>query len=172
LIVVTPSIPFLLKGPCFAAGFPPDIEIKRFRDQIANRKALAFFDYWISKCPENDIPSKQRIDPVEIPKLLSALFIEEWDAELRQSRIRLAGEFHREPNGSSIQNLALDDLSSGLTNEIWKRCDQHNFFELCPTICGYALEQFDRPYRQHADLALPVRDGSNSILVYGYSWHL
>jgi hypothetical protein len=172
MIVGTPSIPFLLKGPCCAAGVPSGSEIERFRGQIANREALTFFDYWISKCSGNDMPRKERIDPVEIPELLSAMFIEEWDAELQQSRIRLAGEFHREPDGSSIQNLAVDDLSSGLTNEIWKRCDHYNFFELRPTICGYSLEHFDRPHRQHADLAVPVRDGSNSVLVYGYSWRL
>ena len=77
MIVGTPSIPFLLKGPCFAAGVPSGTEIERFRGQIANREALIFFNYWISKCSGNDMPRKERIDPVEIPELLSAMFIEE-----------------------------------------------------------------------------------------------
>ena len=55
-------------------------EIERFRGQIANREALTFFNYWISKCSGNDMPRKERIDPIEIPELLSAMFIEEWDA--------------------------------------------------------------------------------------------
>ena len=89
-----------------------------------------------------------------------------------QSRIRLAGEFHREPDGTNIQERLVDELADGATAEIWKACDRHNFFELRPTLCGYDLEQFDRPFVRHADLALPVRGPDSAILTYGYSWLL
>lgn len=169
---VPPDVPFLVKGPSFAAGMPEEPEVARFRTAIDDAGALAFFDYWIEKCGADDIPGKAQIDPIEIPKLLSAMFIEEWDPSAGQSRIRLAGEFHREPDGSNIQDRTIDELANGETAEVWKACDRCNFFELRPTICAYDLDHFDKPFVRHADLALPVRDTDSAILVYGYSWLL
>ncbi len=91
----------------------------------------------------------------------------------RQPRgIRLAGEFHREPDGSNIQGRTIDELTNGATADVWKACDRYNFFELRPTICGYDLDHLDKPFVRHADLALPVRDTDSAILIYGYSWLL
>jgi hypothetical protein len=112
---VPPDVPFLVKGPSFAAGMPEEPEVARFRTAIDDAGALAFFDYWIEKCGADDIPGKAQIDPIEIPKLLSAMFIEEWDPSAGQSRIRLAGEFHREPDGSNIQDRTIDELANGET---------------------------------------------------------
>jgi hypothetical protein len=167
-----PDVPFLVKGPSFAQGMPDAAEIAQLRAAIGDAGGVAFFDYWAGKCGADDIPVKSQIDPIEIPKLLAAMFIEEWDPIAGQSRIRLAGEFHREPDGSSIQDRTIDELTHGATAEIWKACDQCNFFELRPTICGYDLDHFDQPFVRHADLALPVRDTDSSILTYGYSWLL
>lgn len=167
-----PAVPFLVKGPSYAEGIPATADIARFRDAIGDAGAVAFFDYWTSKCSTGDIPEKARIDPIEIPRLLPAIFIEEWDPQARQSRIRLAGEFHREPDGSNIQDRTIDEMANGATARVWKACDQCNFFELRPTICGYDLEHFDKPFVRHADLTLPVRDSDAAILTYGYSWLL
>ncbi len=169
---MSPDVPFLVKGPSFAKGLPDEAETAQFRAAIGEPGALAFFDYWVAKCGAADIPEKIQIDPIEIPKLLTAMFIEEWDALAGQSRIRLAGEFHREPDGTNIQNRTIDELTNGATAEVWKACDQCNFFELRPTICGYDLNHFDKPFVRHADLSLPVRDSDAAILTYGYSWLL
>jgi len=166
------DVPFLVKGPSFAEGMPDQAETAQFRAAIGDAGALAFFDYWIAKCSADEIPAKIQIDPIEIPKLLSAMFIEEWDPLAGQSRIRLAGEFHREPDGSNIQDRTIDELTNGTTADVWKACDRCNFFELRPTICGYDLKHFDKPFVHHADLALPVRDTDSAILTYGYSWLL
>lgn len=171
-MAVPPDIPFLLKGPSYAEGPPADGEIAQFRAAIDDVAALAFFEYWLSKCGDGDIPEKSQIDPVEIPSLLPGVFIEEWDAPSGQSRIRLAGEFHRDPDGTNIQNRTIDQQTNGATAAIWKACDQCNFFELRPTICGYDLKQFPAPDARHADLALPVRDSGGAILIFGYSWLL
>ena len=69
-------------------------------------------------CGGQGIPQKSSIDPIEIPRLLSAIFIEEWDAAAGQSRLRLAGEFHREPDGTNIQDRTVDELADGATAEI------------------------------------------------------
>jgi hypothetical protein len=169
---MSPDVPFLVKGPSFAEGMPDETEVARFRAAIGHAGALAFFDYWASKFGADDIPIKTQIDPIEIPKLLSAMFIEEWDSLAGQSRIRLAGEFHREPDGSNIQDRTIDELTDGATADVWKACDRCNFFELRPTICGYDLDHFDKPFVRHADIALPVRDTDSAILIYGYSWLL
>ena len=171
-MAVPPDIPFLVKGPSYAEGPPADADIARFRAVIGDGEALAFFDYWLSKCRNGDIPDKSLIDPVEIPKLLPGIFIEEWDPPTGQSRIRLAGEFHRDPDGTNIQNRIIDQQTNGETAAIWKACDRCNFFELRPTICGYDLNQFAPPDVRHADLALPVRDSGGAVLIFGYSWLL
>jgi len=165
-----PDVPFLVKGPSYAEGAPADGEIARFRAAIGDTAALAFFDYWLSKCGDREIPQKSQIDPVEIPRLLPGIFIEEWDPAAGQSRIRLAGEFHRDPDGTNIQNRTIDQQTNGATAAIWKACDRCNFFELRPTICGYDLDHFTPPDARHVDLALPVRDSDGAILIYGYSW--
>ena len=168
---MSPAVSFLVRGPSYAEGIPAAAEISRFRGAIGDAGGLALFDYWASKCSADGIPDQASIDPIEIPRLLSAIFIEEWDELAGQSRIRLAGECHREPDGTNIQDRTVDELAKGATAEIWKACDRCNFFALRPTICGYDLEHFDKPFVRHADLALPVRD-CESILTYGYSWLL
>jgi hypothetical protein len=97
--VSAPKVPFLIKGPSFSTGTAGEAEIDEFRAALSNADAVAFFDYWLARCSQADIPGKANIDPIELPRLLHAIYIEEWDKEYRQSRIRLAGEFHREEIG-------------------------------------------------------------------------
>ena len=108
--------------------------------------------------------------PIELPRLLSAIYIEEWDKESRQSRLRLAGEFHREVAGFNVQGLSVDEHAAGKTAEIWKRCDRYNFFELRPTFCGYDLGHVKKAFRFLADLTLPVRAGPDEVLAFGFIW--
>lgn len=166
------TIPFLIKGPSFSDGKPGAPEIDEFRTGLSNRDAVALFDYWLARCGRTAIPDKADIDATELPRLLHAVYIEEWDEELRQSRIRLAGELHREVAGFGVRGLSVDEHATGETNEIWKRCDQLNFFELRPTFCGYHLGHVRRPFRYLADLTLPVRDGADGVLAFGFIWPL
>jgi hypothetical protein len=165
-------VPFLIEGPSFAADLPEAAAIEDFRSEIFNADAVFLFDYWLSKCTGTGIPRKALIDPAEVPNLLPAIYIEEWDDERRQSRIRLAGEFHRELAGFSVQGLAVDDHATGRANEIWKQCDRCNFFELRPTLCGYTLEHVDKAHKCMADLTLPMRDESENVLTIGLTWCL
>ena len=102
------TIPFLIKGPSFSAGMAGELENGEFRAALPNADASAFFDYWLARCSKAGIPEKADIDPIELPRLLHAIYIEEWDQESRQSRIRLAGEFHREVAGFNVQGLSVD----------------------------------------------------------------
>jgi len=166
------TIPFLIKGPSFSAGMPGASEIDAFRSQLSDADATAFLDYWLVKCSETDIPRKADIDPIELPRLLPAIYIEEWDEKERQSRIRLAGEFHRQVAGFNVRGLSVDEHATGETSLIWKQCDQFNFFELRPTFCGYDLGHVRRPFRYLADLTLPVRNGPDGVLAFGFIWPL
>jgi hypothetical protein len=170
--VSAPTIPFLIKGPSFSAGMPEQAEIDAFRDALFNADAIAFLDYWLTRCAASGLPEKSAIDPIELPRLLSAIYIEEWNEEQRQSRIRLAGEFHREVAGFNVRGLSVDEHASGETSLIWKQCDRFNFFELRPTFCGYDLGHVRRPYRYLADLTLPVRDNGDGVLAFGFVWPL
>ncbi len=164
------TIPFLIKGPSFAGGRPCARQLDGFRDALADPDALAFFDYWLSRCGEAGLPAKAEIDPCELPGLLHAIYIEEWDGQRQQSRIRLAGEFYREVNGFNVQGLAVDDYAEGATQDLWKECDKLNFFELCPTLCAYDLGRDKRPVRFLNDLTLPVRAAADSVVAFGYTW--
>jgi PAS domain len=166
------TIPFLVKGPSFSSGIPGESEIDGFRSRLCNADAMAFLDYWRARCSETGIPEKADIDPIELPRLLSAIYIEEWDEQRRQSRIRLAGEFHREVAGFNVQGLSVDEHADGETSLIWKQCDQFNFFQLRPTFCGYDLGHVKRQFRYLADVTLPVRDGSDGVLAFGFVWPL
>ncbi len=166
------TIPFLIKGPSFSAGMAGELENGAFRAALSDSDASAFFDYWLARCSKAGIPEKADIDPIELPRLLHAIYIEEWDQESRQSRIRLAGEFHREVAGFNVQGLSVDEHASGETSEIWKQCDQLNFFELRPTFCGYDLGHVKKPFRYLADLTLPVRAGPDEVLAFGFVWPL
>lgn len=164
------SIPFLISGPSFADGLPAEEETAAFRDALFHDDALMFFDYWLARCSKTDLPGKADIDPIELPRLLSAIYIEEWDKESRQSRIRLAGEFHRDVAGFNVQGLSVDEHAAGQTAEIWKQCDLLNFFELRPTFCGYDLGHVKKTFRYLADLTLPVRAGPDEVLAFGFVW--
>ncbi len=166
------TIPFLIKGPSFSAGMVGELENGEFRAALSNADAAAFFDYWLARCSKTGIPEKADIDPIELPRLLHAIYIEEWDQECQQSRIRLAGEFHREVAGFNVQGLSVDEHASGETSEIWKQCDQLNFFQLRPTFCGYDLGHVKKPFRYLTDLTLPVRAGPDEVLAFGFIWPL
>lgn len=166
------AIPFLVKGPSFSAGLPEASEIDEFRTVLPEADALAFFDYWLARCNAAGLPAKAEIDPVALPRLLHAIYIEEWDEDQQQSRIRLAGEFHRQVAGFNVQGLSVDEHASGETSAIWKQCDQLNFFERRPTFCGYDLGHVRRSFRYLADLTLPVRDGADGVLTFGFVWSL
>jgi hypothetical protein len=89
-------VPFLIEGPSFAAGRPEAAAIDAFRSEIFEADALFLFDYWLAKCTGTGVPRKILIDPAELPNLLPALYIEEWDDERRQSRKR-SGPGRRRP---------------------------------------------------------------------------
>ena len=142
-------------------------EVEAFQQQIFDADALSLFDYWISKCTEEAIPTKNEIDPVEFPKLLTRIYIEVWDAERQQSRIRLAGEFHHQIYGGNVHGLVVDDHVTSETNKLWKQCDQFNFIMLCPTYCGYSLEHVNKEFMNLTDLTLPVRDKDEAVCTIG-----
>ena len=161
------TVPFLIRGPSFLAGFPDIAEVESFRQEVFDADALSLFDLWISRCSAEDIPTKDHIDPIELPALLPRIYIEEWDSNRKQSRIRLAGEFHRQISGLNVRGLAVDDHVTGATNELWKQCDQYNFIELCPTFCGYSLEHVNKGFLSITDLTLPVRDKREGVQTVG-----
>jgi len=160
-------VPFLIKGPSFLEGFPDMAEVESFRQEIFDADALSLFEYWISKCSEEAIPTKNEIDPVDLPKLLNRIYIEEWDAEWQQSRLKLAGDFHHQIYGGNVHGLVVDDHVTSETNKLWKQCDQYNFIQLCPTYCGYHLEHVDKGHIKLADLTLPMRDKDEAVCAIG-----
>jgi hypothetical protein len=173
---VPPDVPFLVKGPSFAAGMPEEPEVARFRTAIVLR--LLDREVRRRRYPRQgpDRPDRNSQASVgHVHRGVGSARRAEPDPPSRRVPPRAGREQHPGPDDrrtSNIQDRTIDELANGETAELWKACDRCNFFELRPTICAYDLDHFDKPFVRHADLALPVRDTDSAILIYGYSWLL
>ncbi len=68
------TIPFLIEGPSVSAGMAGELENGEVRASRSNADAAAFFDDWLARCSETGIPEKADIDPIELPRLLHAIY--------------------------------------------------------------------------------------------------
>lgn len=72
----------------------------------------ALFDYWRSKFPEKGLPGRQHLDPVEIPSLLSMLYLVDvvWFGESLRFRYRLLGTDITGRAGRDMTGRWLDEV--------------------------------------------------------------
>ena len=159
----------LVPGPTvseLAQGAKPDA----FRTLFQGTAATALFDYWLEFVRDGGIPHKRRFDPLRVPKLLSRMYIEEWEPNRRQSRFRLMGEELRLYFDEGAVGLCTSDHVSGSVADLWDESDQLVYFERRPVLLAYDFSFRDRPHITVADLSLPfVGDGEDAFAI-GYIW--
>ena len=161
----------LIPGPT-ADAILAGADTSGFRDLIENEEARRLFDYWCALLREHGLVMKQAFDPLEVPRLLPKIYIEEWDPEIRQSRMRLIGESLKARWNEDIIGLATDDHVKGDVNDLWKRSDHVVHFEQRVALLAYSMEYLDRPHITLIDLSLPMQDHAGNRYAIGYIWEL
>ncbi len=79
--------------PTHTGGSLPDaIEFLDQAPAIESDKLVTLFDYWLGKIDGLTPPRKSDIDPLDIPKLLAHIWIQEHVPDTTEFRCRLAGE--------------------------------------------------------------------------------
>lgn len=147
-----------------------DPDLSAFRARLSDPGALLLFDYWGRLLREHGVAFKPRFDPTEIPAALSNIYMEEYDVERQQSRMRLMGETLKSQWAESVVGLCTDDYVSGSANELWRRSDTIVYFDRRAAILTYSLEYIDRPHCILVDLALPMDDEVGRKFCIGYAW--
>src|SRR3546814_725222 len=142
------------------------------RARLTDEGALALFDYWCRLLREHGLRLKAAFDPTAVPRALSNIYLEEYDAERRQSRMRLMGETLKAQWRNSVVGLCTDDYVSGSVAALWKQVDAIVYFDRRTAILTYNLEYIDRAHVTLIDLALPLDDGSVKKFAIGWAWRV
>lgn len=159
-LFVGPHIDEVLEGADLAA----------FRARLTNAGALALFDYWCRLLRAHGLRMKPAFDPVEVPRALPNIYLEEYDLERKQGRMRLMGETLKAQWRDSVVGLCTDDYVSGSVAELWKQSDAVVYFERRAAILTYNLEYIDRAHVTLIDLALPLDDEHGKKFAIGCAW--
>lgn len=159
-LIAGPSVREILEGADTTA----------FRNLIGNDKARQLFDYWCRLLRDHGLAMKAEFDPLEVPRLLPSIYIEEWDPAERQSRMRLMGEDLKAQWDEDVIGLRTDDYVKGDVNALWKRSDQVVYFEQRTALLAYNMEYLDRDHCTLIDLTLPMDDRRGRKFAIGYIW--
>lgn len=143
-----------------------------FQRLIDSDKGRQLFDYWYRLLHEHGLAMKAAFDPLEVPRLLPSIYIEEWDPAVRQSRMRLMGEDLKAQWNEDVIGLRTDDYVKGDVNALWKRSDQVVYFEQRAALLAYNMEYLDRDHCTLIDLTLPMDDRQGGKFAIGYIWPL
>jgi len=145
-------------------------DVSAFRRLLSDPAAGALFDYWRRLARRHGVAIKTLFDVTEIPHTLPSIYLEEYDAEHQQSRMRLMGETLKAQWANSVVGLVTDEYVSGDVNTLWKQSDQLVYFEKRAAILVYNLEYIDRSHCTLIDLALPMDDENGEMFAIGYAW--
>ena len=93
-----------------------------FRDTLKPQPLIRLYDYWLSKSDQGRIPSRAQIDPLDVPDLLSIIFLIDVidDQEGQEFRFRLVGSKITEivgsdPTGQSFTSFYDDENLEDMT---------------------------------------------------------
>lgn len=161
--------PGLLVGPHIEEVLS-GADLTDFRARLTDGGALALFDYWCGLLRAHGLAMKAAFDPTRIPRALANIYLEEYDAERQQSRMRLMGETLKAQWRDSVVGLCTDDYVSGSVAELWKQSDAVVYFERRAAILTYNLEYIDRAHVTLIDLALPLDDEHGKKFAIGCAW--
>jgi hypothetical protein len=86
------------------------LELRRFLQQPESRAFLEFYEYWLQKSAGKSMPSRDDLDPLDIPRLLPNVFlIDVVSGSPRRFRFRLVGTRIAELEGE-MTNSYLDEF--------------------------------------------------------------
>jgi len=168
---VDPRQPGLFVGPHLEEVLS-GVDLSGLRARLTDEGALALFDYWCRLLREHGLRMKAAFDATAVPRALSNIYLEEYDTERRQSRMRLMGEALKAQWRGSVVGLCTDDYVSGSVAELWKQSDTVVYFDRRAAILTYNLEYIDRAHVTLIDLALPMDDENGKKFAIGCAWRV
>lgn len=116
-----------LHAETFIDGDPPELRTAEVREG---------YRYWRAKCHEGALPSRDDIDPLEIPNLLPSLMFVDIDHGVApRFRCRLAGDRHTTILGENPVGSYLDQVAS-ISN------DPGNIIDLFTTVARDGIPHY------------------------------
>ena len=133
-------------------------------NEIGSPIVHAAHDYWRSKVKPDRLPSRQDIDPAEIPKLLRHVLLTEIRAEPFQAHYRLAGTalaeiYGFDYTGTDLSREREGDEGYAYYVEIYRRICR----EKAPLFGCDGVHIRDRPHIQYDWVELPLVDDSGAV---------
>src|SRR3546814_20241220 len=113
---------------------------------LTDNGARALFDYWCGLLREHGLGMKAAFDPTRVPHALANIYLEEYDAERQQSRMRLMGETLKAQWRDSVVGLCTDDYVSGSVAALWKESDTVVYFGRRAASLTYNLKYIHRTH--------------------------
>ena len=86
-------------------------------DKIQSQDLRAIFQFWRSKCQGDKVPSRADIDPVELGRLLSKVFLIDVMDTSPKYRVRLMMSEFEEQYGEPVTGRYVEDLDLGSDKE-------------------------------------------------------
>src|SRR5690606_1004877 len=89
--------------------------------QVKDPRLRRLFDHWSELRRDCELPPRRSSDPVQIPSILSAIFICDYDFDTGRLRYRLVGE--------DIRSCYPQDITGTYMDELFQACDreEHRF---------------------------------------------
>ncbi len=89
--------------------------LEEFAAALAVPEHREFFDYWRSKASGGKLPSRQDIDPIEVPRLLPWIILYEvaWQDDKPRFKFRLVGTGNVQRYGRDATGQWFEDVYSG-----------------------------------------------------------
>ncbi|WP_282608911.1 PAS domain-containing protein [Pelagibius sp. Alg239-R121] len=136
-----------------------------FRDTIKPEPLIRLYDYWLSKSAQGRIPSRAQIDPLDVPDLLSIIFlidvIESGDEP--EFRFRLVGSKITEVVGSDPTGRSFsafyDEANLGPMTEIYNEVTRSGE----PFVNNSTAPFSDKDYVRLARLLLPLSESGSRV---------
>ena len=116
-------------------------------------------DYWTVRVSRQHLPSRQQLDPIDIPHLLSTISLVDVEESPRRYRYRLVGTrlvdwFKRDFTGRYLGETG----SAVQDDELLRRCYSNVVASRAPMVDVNCTPHLDRPYRNYERLILPLED--------------
>jgi hypothetical protein len=157
-------------NPKSFAGFNPPVavEVVDIAPAIRSTKLQTLFDYWLAKVDGLTPPRRTEIDPLDIPRLLPHIWIQERVAGTSEFRCRLAGE---EVKAIYPENIVGRLFHEVIGDEAWKLVSEQYMMAVeTPGVC-----HFHGPVYMHTiqrggigeRLFMPMQDndGKNAYII-------
>lgn len=141
-----------------------------FREKINPEPLKRLYDYWLSKSKEGRIPGRAQIDPLDVPELLSNVFLVDvsWQSEEPDFRFRLIGSKITEVVGSNPtgQNFSSFYSEANLKPMTEIYCQVARLGE--PFVNNSSAPFSDKDFVKMARLLLPLsEDGVRVDMILG-----